>query len=772
MNMRDVHRNLRIRTKLVLMVAVLMGGISAFIVMYFSSRQEKQEILSLAAKGRSISDMTAFAVAPALAFHDRRTVEDSFDAARQNLDLAYIVVLDDSGRVAGSYNLADAGNEGYAVADEIDRITPDKSVYRVVSPVLSGGRKIGSVCLGLSLNDLRADTSRSRSAALAVSIVIFIVSTISVIVIGSVLTIPLRRMVAVARRITLGDLSIRAAVTSGDEAGQLAGAFNCMVENLQATQKEIEEANRSLERRVEARTGELRQEIADRKKAEEKLRQSEEQFRLISENVADMIALLDVNGNRVYNSPSYKNVLGESAALLGTNSFNEIHPEDRARITRVFTETVRTGIGTRAEYRFQLADGSVRHIESQGSVVRGADGKVSHVIVVSRDMTEQKILERKFLRAQRMESLGTLASGIAHDLNNVLAPIMMSIEVLRGDLTGDTKRRVLDSIESSARRGSNIVKQVLAFGRGLAGDRILLQPKHIIHEIAKIVEETFPKSLAFNTDVPRNLWTISADPTQMHQVILNICVNARDSMPDGGSLTISARNVTLDENSARMESESKPGPHVAISITDTGTGIPPEITEKIFEPFFTTKEMGQGTGLGLPTTLGIVKSHGGFIDVKSEIGRGTTFTIFLPALVTESTHSSDDEDALPAGHGELILAIDDEEPIREILKETLSGCGFRVVTARDGEEGVREYARQKADISVVITDMMMPNMDGTATIEALRAMNPDLKIIGVSGLMGIGGGPERPGSGMTRFLPKPHTSNELVKLVHEVLAMR
>ena len=254
MNMRDVHRNLRIRTKLVLMVAVLMGGISAFIVMYFPSRQEKQEILSLAAKAQSISDMTAFAAAPALVFHDHRTLEDSFDAARQNPDLAYIVVLDDSGLIAGSYNLEEAGNDGYRVTDEIDQITPDKSVYRVISPVLSGGRTIGRVCLALSLKDLRADTSRSRSAALAVSIVIFIVSTISVIVIGSVLTIPLRRMVAVARRITLGDLSIRAAVTSGDEAGQLAGAFNSMVENLQATQKEIEEANHSLERRVETRT--------------------------------------------------------------------------------------------------------------------------------------------------------------------------------------------------------------------------------------------------------------------------------------------------------------------------------------------------------------------------------------------------------------------------------------------------------------------------------------------------------------------------------------
>jgi two-component system, cell cycle sensor histidine kinase and response regulator CckA len=771
MNVTTLYRDLRIRSKLVLMIALLIGGISVFISIYFPGRQEMQELRALSAKARSIADMTAFTVAPALQFRDRRTLGESFDAARQNRGLVYLVAFDDSGRIAGAYDLAAAEKAEYTVPDRDENIATDQTVYRVTSPVTVDGAEIGRVYLGLSLKDLRDDTGKARSAMLLVSLVIFTVGTLSVVGIGTIITVPLRKMVSAARQITLGDLSIRAPVMSGDEVGQLAGTFNSMVENLQATHRVIEETNRSLERRVEARTEELRRQIADREKAEEKLRQSEEQFRLISENVADMIALLDTEGRRVYSSPSYRAVLGDSRDLKGTDSFNEIHPDDREKIREIFAKTVRTGNGMRAEYRFLLRDGSVRHIESQGSVVRDVRGKVSHVIVVSRDMTEKKILERQFLRAQRMESLGTLASGIAHDLNNVLSPILMSIDILRSRFPGETNRRVLDALEASAKRGSNIVKQVLAFGRGLAGERIILQPKHIIREVAKIVEETFPKSIIFGTDIPRNLWTLSADPTQMHQVILNVCVNARDAMPKGGHLRISAANVMLDEASVRMETQSKPGPFVAISIADTGTGIPAEIIEKIFEPFFTTKELGQGTGLGLSTTLGIVKSHQGFIDVRSDVGGGTTFTVFLPAQTNGRPEDIQEEDVLPEGHGELILAVDDEAPIREIMQETLGECGFRVVTARNGNEALRIYAEQRGEIRLVITDMMMPDMDGTATIQALRAHDPGLKIIAVSGLMGVGDGPARVDSGATRFLPKPHTTRELLLLVSEVLAM-
>ena len=510
--------------------------------------------------------------------------------------------------------------------------------------------------------------------------------------------------------------------------------------------------------------------ITDRKAAEELLRQSEEQFRLIAENLGDMIAVVDLDGKRIYNSPSYKSVLGDPEALKLTDGFLEIHPDDREKVRQVFQETVRTGIGQRLEYRFLLKDGSVRTIDSKGSVVRDSDGKIFRVIVVSRDVTEEKRLAAQFLRSQRMESIGTLAGGIAHDLNNVLSPVMMAIEVLRTKMSDEVGRRILTTIETSAKRGADIVRQVLAFGRGVKGDRILVQLKHIVTEVVKIAGGTLPKAIRIKTDMPRDLWTVSADPTQMHQVLLNMLVNARDAMPGGGTLAISAENIKLDDTYSRMHLEAKPGAYVCIVITDTGTGIPAEIREKIFEPFFTTKEIGMGTGLGLSTTLAIVRSHGGFINVDSEMGKGTTFKIYIPATGTVSGETEAiAEVALPGGTGELVLVIDDEAAIREITRETLEAYGYKAMTASDGAEGVALFAEHKKNIALVITDIMMPVMDGTAAILALKRIQPEVKIIAVSGFTTREQMTASSSSSVQAFLTKPYTAEELLKALAAAL---
>jgi PAS domain S-box-containing protein len=503
--------------------------------------------------------------------------------------------------------------------------------------------------------------------------------------------------------------------------------------------------------------------ISSRVLAEEHLRESEEEFRLISENVADMIAVLTPDGKRIYNNPSYRNTLGEPRTIRGTDAFLEIHPDDRERVRQIFDETVRTGVGQRTEYRFLLKDGSVRDIKSQGSVITGEEGKVSKVVVVSRDVTEEKKVEQQSLRAQRMESIGTLAGGIAHDLNNVLAPIMMAIEVLQNKTPDPASRQILGIIETSAKRGAEIVSQVLAFGRGLKSDRILVQLRHVVNEVAKIAGGTFPKSIEVTTNVPRTLWTVSADPTQMHQVLLNMMVNARDAMPGGGILAISAENITLDDKDARAHLEAKPGLYVCLVITDTGTGISPYVREKMFEPFFTTKEIGKGTGLGLSTTLAIVKSHGGFITLDSEVGNGTTFRIYIPATgTTEGVAATGEESDLPMGNGQLILIIDDEAAIREITRETLQAYGYKVMTASDGAEGVALFAEKKKRIKLVITDIMMPVMDGTAAILALKKIKPDVKIIAASGLATRGQIKTPPDSNVKAFLTKPYTAEKLL----------
>jgi CheY-like chemotaxis protein len=368
-----------------------------------------------------------------------------------------------------------------------------------------------------------------------------------------------------------------------------------------------------------------------------------------------------------------------------------------------------------------------------------------------------------------MESIGTLAGGIAHDLNNVLAPILMSIELLRLELERQEKDEILDTIESSARRGAEMVGQVLSFARGVEGRRLSVQVKHLVRDVAKIASETFPRNIEIRAEVPSNLPPVLGDPTQIHQVLLNLSVNARDAMPRGGTLTFSAQNVVLDDQYAGLSPEAKPGRHVLIQVEDTGTGIPPEILEKVFDPFFTTKEPGKGTGLGLSTSLAIVRSHGGFIRAYSEPGTGSRFRVYLPATESTTEPAPVADVVLPRGNGEVVLVVDDEASVRHITRQTLEAFGYRVILAGDGAEALAVYASRRTEIALVLTDMMMPVMDGPATIRVLTKMDPSVRIIAASGLTANGSVTRVANSGVRHFLPKPYTAETLLRTVREVL---
>lgn len=388
------------------------------------------------------------------------------------------------------------------------------------------------------------------------------------------------------------------------------------------------------------------------------------------------------------------------------------------------------------------------------------------------DELERIKYEQQFLRAQRMESIGTLAGGIAHDINNVLAPIMMSIDMLRMYVDHPDGVNILDMVGASARRGANMVRQVLSFARGTEVEAKEMEVVPIIDDLLRIIRETFPKNIRVESHLQADLWQIKADPTQIDQVLLNLCLNARDAMPDGGQITLKVQNAMIDEVEAAMNLDSRPGLYVTIQVEDTGHGISQETIERIFDPFFTTKGPGRGTGLGLSTTLTIMKSHGGFVRVWSNPGEGARFRLYLPALCAPGWVEAEacEEEILPFGKGETVLVVDDEPLVRQITMQTLEAHGYKVLLASNGSEAVSTYVEHQNSIAVVLTDMMMPVMDGQATIRALRRLHPFVRIIAASGINTRINVSRTANSRATHFLAKPFTAGTLLKTLHKVLA--
>ncbi len=591
-----------------------------------------------------------------------------------------------------------------------------------------------------------------------------------------------------------------------------------------------------------------------RMQTEQTLRENQERFRLITENVADMISVHNLDGLRVYHNPAYELTRGDSASEIATDAFNNVHPDDRDRIRAIFNDTVSTGAQHRSDYRLMLADGTKRHIESQASVIRDDGGNVSHVLIVSRDVTERKqsekrvgelaaLLERaqdaiyvrdlnqhitywnqgaerlygwtqgevlgrravellykqdnatlqairqtvltqgewvgelhqinkhgkeviviarrnllrddqgqpasilnintditeqrklevQLLRNQRMESIGTLTGGIAHDLNNVLSPILMGADLLSYSVLSDSARRTVDAITTSAKHGAELVRQLLAFARGTDGERAPVQVEALLNDLLILLRQTLPNSIEISLDCPADGPLVLADATQLKQVVLNVCINARDAMPDGGGITISTQNVSVDADSP---ADNVAGEYLRISVNDTGTGMSPEVVEKIFDPFFTTKEIGKGTGLGLSTVHGIIKGHGGFLQVDSKPGSGTTFHLHLPVLAKEPTVGEPTAPVSkgPEGHGATILIIDEDPGIQEIMRTLLEHHHYRVLTAGNGRDGIKCLHENLPTIALVITDLFLPVKSGTEVITEVRALKPTLPVIVVASL--------------------------------------
>ncbi len=521
----------------------------------------------------------------------------------------------------------------------------------------------------------------------------------------------------------------------------------------------LRKAHDELELRVQERTAEL-------EKANKALLESEASYKGLTESIDDLFYAMDRELRYIYWNKASEALTGILAKDAIGKSLYELFPEVKGtEAERSYIEALKTRQPKRFEYEYQLGD---KKLIFEINAYPTKDG----LSVIAKDITEKKIFEGHLLRAQRMESIGVLTGGIAHNLNNLLTPIMMSLQTLKQKFKDEQSQKLLTILENNSQRSADLIKQILSFSRGIEGERAPLHVANIVSEIEKIIKETFPRNTEIRTNMPIDIWTISGDATQLHQVIMNLCVNARDAMSDGGILGISAENFSIDENYARIHTDAKVGSYVVISVSDTGIGIPPKIVDRIFEPFFTTKEFGKGTGLGLSTSLAIVKSHGGFINVNSEVGKGTTFRLYLPATSAEMQNVEEQQLELPTGHGELVLIAEDEDSVREVTISSLEANGYKVLAANDGADAVALYAQNADKIKVVLMDMMMPVMDGEASIRAIRKINPDVKVIVVSGLAEKDKLAKIESTRAQAILPKPYTAERLLKAMHEVLSTK
>ena len=511
----------------------------------------------------------------------------------------------------------------------------------------------------------------------------------------------------------------------------------------------------------------IKEDITERKRTEEALSKSEEKFVKVFNATPVVVALITLKEMRYLEvneafmegcGYSREEIIGRTVLELG---FFE-NPGD---FQQIIQKLVKQGYLRGEEFRFRTKSGEERTAILSADPIEIQDEQC--IIYSCLDITERKQMEEQFLRAQRMESIGALAGGMAHDLNNILAPIMMSATMLHEKgITAEIRQQLVAGIEEAAQRGAGIVSQVLTFARGVKGRHIVLDTRVLATQIARIVKETFPKSIQFSLSVPESLWNVTGDSTQLHQVLLNLCVNARDAMPEGGTLNLSLENFEVDTTFASMVHGARPGCYVRFRLADSGIGIPKQIADRIFEPFFTTKEPGKGTGLGLSTAVGILRSHGGFLKADSEPGKGAVFQVFLPATTDAVRQNGPAEKpSIPRGHGETILVVDDEPEIVNVIEAILKQNGWAVVKAADGLEGVAAFLHHSDKIRAVVTDMVMPYLDGLGLIRSIRKLSPDLPIMVSSGYSNEQSREALSGLGVSAFLKKPFSARQLTSEV-------
>jgi two-component system, cell cycle sensor histidine kinase and response regulator CckA len=489
------------------------------------------------------------------------------------------------------------------------------------------------------------------------------------------------------------------------------------------------------------------------------------------EQAEEAIVITDIVGTIHYVNPAFEKITGYSKKeALGENPRILKSGDHDQEFYSNLWNTVKQGKVWKGRFINRAKDGRLYKEDATISPVRDRLGRIVNFVAVKRDVTQELALQEQLLQAQKMEAVGTLAGGIAHEFNNLLQVTLGYSDLLLSEKSDDDPEYGdLLKIVQAAGHGRELVRRLLAFSRKLEPRLVRLDLNNEIIRVEELLSRTIPRVISIKLDLSPDLTEINADPGQMEQVVMNLALNARDAMPEGGRLTIATRNVTLDRDFTRTRIGSEPGDYVLLTISDTGQGMDEETVTHIFEPFFTTKEIGRGTGLGLPVVYGIVAQHSGLIECHSKLGRGTSFSIYLPAAEREPEPAAADSQTMPALGSETILLVDDEELVRDLGTRILTKSGYTVLPAANGVEALEVFKRESSRISLVILDLIMPEMDGAACLKALLQIDPRLRVLVASGYSADASVRETLEMGAKGFVNKPFRVKRLLGAVRKAL---
>lgn len=769
-------RLLTIRSRLALIITMIIAVIAIFIFIYFPANLKNQTIEALSNKANSIASITAYSIAPGLVFGDDEAIEEVIKSAITNKDLLFIVVRNDSGRVVDSYARGIDAPRDYEKLHADPMFAESREIFHVTSPVIFNNIKVGEICLGFSLAGVHQEIANSRTTVAFVSLLILIIGMIAVFISSAVITKPLMKIVKSAQSIAKGDLTVRTDIKTNDEVGDLAAAFNIMVNNIESSQNKLIDLNAHLEEKVRDRTKELSDEISERTKAELELAKSLSLLTATLESTADGILVVNNEGKIVNLNQKFIDMWSIPPEIIqsGDNQKAIDFVINQLKYPDLFLKKVQELYNhpdAESEDILEFIDGKIFERYSQPHRL---GGKCVGRVWSFRDITEKRRLEDSLRQSQKMEAVGQLAGGVAHDFNNILTVIIGYGDFLASKIPRDDPMfKDLEEIKKAAERASTLTHQLLAFSRKQILSPKVLNLNNVVGNMEKMLKRLIGEDIDMIFIPAKDLNKIWADQGQIEQVVMNIVVNARDAMPNGGKITVETANVELDEIYARTHDNVQKGPHAVLSISDTGIGMDEKTRSHIFEPFFTTKEVGKGTGLGLATVYGIVKQSGGNIWVYSEPGKGTTFKIYFPQISQDQEKSIRPEISNESLDGnETILLVEDESSLRDLAFAILVRRGYTVLEASNGEEAISAARKYHGTIHLMLTDVIMPLMNGRELADKLKPERPDMKIMYMSGYTDEAIIRHGVLDSMNAFIQKPFTPISLSKKVREILDER